>query len=623
MLLRIRHILLSFLLITAVFAVYICTWQAPFFFDDDGNIVHNDYIRIEKISYDTLSYVWNAPHLNKNRKIAYLSFALNYLWGGYDVFSYHLVNIIIHSFCGLLIALFFFQTLNTGWLRERYGQSAFGLSWGAALIWAIHPIQINAVTYIVQRMTSLSVLFSLLTMTLWMAGRNRWHDRRRYLAVLCWIFGIISWIAGLLSKENIVVIPLLILAHEFFLLKRGEFFNLKWQWTAISGIVVIILIFLYMGAAPWKSILAGYAKRDFTLSERLLTQTRVLWHYISLFYIPIADRFSILYEYPVSRGLFLPVSTATSLMAWIGVGIVSWLYRKRLPIFAWMSAWFLIAHLVESTIIPLEIIFEHRMYLPSIGLALGSVMLISEVSYIRKPAFQGMLLCCVLIISGAATYTRNMDFKDEVTLYRAELAKYPDSQKIKMNLALALNDAGNIAEGGKILEDMVKKHSDDIFILHSWYDFLIRIQNDAQGAEPVYRHIAELLGQDKYHPYKDAISLQLLADFFFKQGQYERTLFFVEKLLKTHRHRSTLWFLEGLCYAKLEDWSRAKQSFEAAWKINSSDAAVLYWYAISLITMEEHDKGCNLLETASHNATAHLPAQLSREALKKYCSGKK
>jgi len=416
MLLRIRHILLSFLLIVAVFAVYSCTWQTPFFFDDDGNIVHNDYIRIEKISYDTLSYVWNAPHLNKNRKIAYLSFALNYLWGGYDVFSYHLVNIIIHSFCGLLTALFFFQTLNTGWLKEHYGASAFGLSWGAALIWAIHPIQITAITYIVQRMTSLAVLFSLLTMTAWMSGRKCWYDDgSRYQAALYWILGIIAWIAGLLSKENIVIVPLLILAHEFFLLRRGEFFKLKWQWIAMFGIVVISLIFLYMGAAPCKGILAGYARRDFTLSERLLTQMRVLWHYISLFYIPIADRFSILYEYPVSRGLFSPISTAISLIAWIGVVIVSWLYRKRLPIFAWMSAWFLIAHIVESSVIPLEIIFEHRMYLPSIGLALGSVLLISEVSYIRQPAFQGMLLFSVLIISGAATYTRNMDFKDEVT----------------------------------------------------------------------------------------------------------------------------------------------------------------------------------------------------------------
>jgi tetratricopeptide (TPR) repeat protein len=620
--LQIRHILFSFLLIIAVFAAYSCTWKTPFFFDDDGNIVYNEYIRIEKVSYDSLSYVWNAPHLNKNRKIAYLSFALNYLWGGYDVFSYHLVNIIIHSICGLLIALFFFQTLNTGWLKERYGASASGLSWGAALIWAIHPIQINAVTYIVQRMTSLAVLFSLLAMTAWMAGRKRWQNGHRYPAVLCWGLGIIAWIAGLMSKEHVVIVPLLILAHEFFLLRRGEFFKLKWQWAAISGIVVISLIFFYMGATPWKSILAGYAKRDFTLSERLLTQARVLWHYVSLFYIPIADRFSLLSEYPVSRGLFLPVSTAISLIAWIGVVIVSWLYRKRLPIFAWMIAWFLISHLVESTIIPLEIIFEHRMYLPSIGLALGTVLFISEISYIRQPAVQRALLFSILIILGAATYTRNMDFKDEVTLYRAELRKYPNSQKIQMNLALALNDAGNMSEGGKILEEMVKTYPDDIFILHSWYDFLIRIQNDAQGAEVVYRHIAELVGQDKYHPYKDAISLRMLADFFFRQGQYERTLFFVEKLLKTHRYRSALWLLDGLCYAKLQNWHRAKQSFEAAWKISSSDTSVLYWYGISLINTGEHDKGCKLIEKGSYNTIEHLPAQLSREALKEYCSGK-
>ncbi|NJL59302.1 MAG: hypothetical protein HC887_06310 [Desulfobacteraceae bacterium] len=450
------HIFFPFLIILTVVTVYRNTLQSPFVFDDYGNIVYNEYIRIEKISGESLSGVWNAPHLSQNRKISNLSFALNYVYGEYNVIGYHLVNIAIHICCGLLAAVFFSQTIRYSWLKTRYSSLS---AWMAALIWAIHPIQINAVTYLVQRMTSLAAMFALLSMIAWMCGRQRWLDKSYGHAAGWWIFSIAAWILGLLSKEHVVVVPLLIAAHEILLL-RQEPVRLKRTWIIIGGIVIAGTVVFCSESALWKEIAAGYERREFTMTERLMTQSRVLWHYVSLFYLPIAERFGILCEYPISRGLFTPISTIISIASWLTVLLSAWIFRGRYALPMWMVAWFFISHLIESTIIPLENIFEHRMYLPSLGLSFASVLMAEDIfsEYFQKPLLQQMLCVGILIVIGFATYTRNADFRDEVSLYRAELRKCPDSDRIRLNLSLALNRAGHFSEGSAMLEQMVREY---------------------------------------------------------------------------------------------------------------------------------------------------------------------
>ena len=489
------------------------------------------------------------------------------------------------------------------------------------MIWALHPIQINAVTYIVQRMTSLAVLFSLISMTAWLAGRKRWIKKFRIQAVIFWIIGFISWCLGLLSKEHVAIVPLLILIHEFFLFRRGEFFRVRWRWILMTVVPIAALTLFYLGSEPMQRILAGYARRDFTLTERLMTESRVLWHYASLFFIPVAERFSIFYDYPVSKSIFLPLTTLISFSAWAGLVFSAIVYRKRFPVFAWATAWFLAAHLIESTFIPLEIIFEHRMYLPSISLALGLVLIVFDFmrKRIHRQSIRALILVTFLLILSTATYIRNMDFKDEVSLYQAELYKFPNSNRNRLGLALALNSAGRFEKGGNMLREMAEASPYDFVLQQNWYNFLVRIRNDHSGSEEVYRKILQIIERGDYDPHHDAMALKNLAELLFEKGNYQRALFMVDRLLMNHR-KGSFFLLKGICLAKLDEWLSAKQAFYDAWRRDPQDINMVYWYGKSLIHSGEKDKGCLFLTEGVQTARGDKKVRiLSQKVLDMHC----
>jgi len=597
-------LLFALILMIAVSAVYSNTLKSPFLLDDYGNIVDNHLIEIKSFSWDSLQQVLSDSHIEQRRKLSYLTFALNYLWTGYDPIGFHLVNIAIHTFCAFFIFLFTYQTLGIGWLKEKYGRFRFQSAAAAALIWALNPLQVNAVTYIVQRMTSLAVLFALMALTAWLAGRRRWMENRRFQAAGFFGSAILLWGLGLLSKEHVAILPLLMVVHEVFLLRRGILHRIPWPWVILGSVPVVFLVLCYLGTDPLHRILAGYARRDFTLTERLLTESRVLWHYLSLFFFPVSERFSLFHDYPVSRGFFSPITTGLSILAWIGVMSSAWVCRKRYPVLTWMTAWFWVSHLIESSVMPLEIIFEHRMYLPSIGLAMGTVLIGFDLLYARmaRPWFSVFSLLLFLCILSIATYTRNMDFRDEVTLYAAELRKFPDSDRNRLGLALALNKAGRVGEGGKMLQEMAYEKPYDFLIQQNWYNFLLRASRDSSTSEAVYQHLVQLIHNGYYNPRHDAMALKNLAELFFEEGNYSRALPMVDRLLADYP-QAAFFLLKGICHIQLDQWPSARQACHEAWKRDPRNINMVYWYGQSLIRSGDPARGCRLLTEGVAAAT--------------------
>lgn len=618
---RIQGGLFLLLVLAAILAAYSNTLHSPFLLDDDGHILHNPRIRIQSLSPEAIAEVWDGPHISKRRKIPYLSFALNYYWGGYQVFGYHLFNISVHLACTLLAFCFFWQTTGTSWLERRYRPYRFPLAWTGAMIWGLHPIQINAVTYLVQRMTSLAVFFGLIALVAWLAGRSRWLQGARLRGALLWLGAGMAWALGLYCKEHVAILPVLILVQEWLLFKRGEL-KMGWYWPALGAGFLLAAVLYYLGPTPWKPIAIWYENRDFTLSQRLMTEARVLWHYLSLFYLPLAQRFSLLHQYPLSTGLFSPLTTFFSILAWAGaIGLAAW-KRKRWPVFSWMLGWYLCAHLIESTVLPLQIIFEHRMYLPSLGLALGTALLGAKPLISRfspRPVAVAMVLFCLAAVLGTATFARNMDFKDPVSLYRAELKRYPRSQRIRLHLALALNQAGRFDAGGGLLRKLAQEYPRDIVIQQNWYNFLVRVGNHLQKARPVLNRLVSLVQNGYYQPRTDAIALKNLADLLFEQQRYKASLFFAEQLLADYPRRSDFWLHKGVCHVRLADWVSAHQAFEAAWELNPDAPGILYWYGWSLIRAGDPIRGCQLLRQAARHPRAGEAAQHSQKLLQRHC----
>jgi hypothetical protein len=247
-----------------------------------------------------------------------ISFALNYYFGGSDVFGYHLVNILIHIAVAFTFFLLARTTLNLPVLAGRFQQSS-EIACAAALLWAVHPLQTNAVTYIVQRMTSMATLFFLLTLLfyVWARVHDKIDTKKIFFFGVSALFGIMA----LLSKETSGMLPVIIIGYEFFFLRRtAETASNRQKVLLFCGglLVFLVICWLFLGNDPLARILSSYSHREFTLGQRLLTETRIIFHYLTLLILPLPSRLNLAYDYQLSTGLLAPPQTLLAIFGILG-----------------------------------------------------------------------------------------------------------------------------------------------------------------------------------------------------------------------------------------------------------------------------------------------------------------
>jgi len=459
---RKRNRLLLLLLMLLVFSIYTNTLRAPYYFDDENNITRNPHIRLTQITPDGLMKAGFGSPI-PNRPVANISFGLNHYFGGYHVFGYHLVNIVIHMVTGLLLYLLVKTTLLLSWGTDRdtsISESASGwrspdpswLSFWAAALWLVHPVQTQSVTYIVQRMNSMAAMFCVLSLLLYARGRisqkRRFnHSRRLSTRPYIWFAG--SLIAGLLAfgcKETAATLPFFILLYEWYF-----FQDLSGSWlkrNSIYFVITLILFFLvvavYMGSHPWDKILAGYAERDFTPGQRVLTEFRVVIFYLSLLIWPHPSRLNLEHDFALSYSLFDPVTTVLSLGVIVGLLVLGIYLAARQRILSFCLLWFLGNLVIESSVIGLELVFEHRLYMPSMFLSLAVVMLFCR--YVRHRWLQAVLLGMVVMAGALGTFERNKVWQDEMRFYRDCVKKSPNKGRARDGLGSALLKRGQVEE---------------------------------------------------------------------------------------------------------------------------------------------------------------------------------
>jgi hypothetical protein len=377
----ILHILL---IIVFAFLAYAQTLSVPFHFDDGPNIEENTYIR------DLGNFGWplgsdrvsENPAL-KTRYIGYLTFALNYAVHGLDVRGYHVINIIIHILNGLLVywfVLLIFQTPHFSGTPKGKDQGKRGevfiMALFAALLFSVHPVQTQAVTYIVQRFASLATLFYLLSVVLYANARivltTQGRAKRKTKAFIWYILCLLSAVFAMKTKEMAFTLPFVIITYEIV------FFTGAWR----KRIAYLIPVFLTALIVPIGLVGVGkpigeiigdvseVTRLQTALSrwDYLFTEMRVVVTYIRLLFVPVHQNLD--YDYPVYHSFF---DTAVLLSCIVLVSIVClvlyifYRYRdieQRTRILVLGLMWFFITLSVESSIIPIkDVIFEHRVYL--------------------------------------------------------------------------------------------------------------------------------------------------------------------------------------------------------------------------------------------------------------------
>ena len=418
-------------------AVYSNSFQGDWHFDDYGNVLQNKHIQIKSFSWDE---IWECIHgIDQNRIIrplSYLSLALNYYFNGLDVFGYHVVNFIIHYLSSLFLFLFIYNTLQLPLIRNRYENIAYPVALLATFLWAIHPVFVTSVTYIVQRMASMSGMFYILSMYLYLKART---TEKTKFPVVFFVGCTLTGFAAILSKENAVMLPVSIILFDLFLIQGATKDNIiKFGKILILPLLLItVLGLIYTGG--FSNILDGYSGRDFSLTQRLLTEPRVILFYLSLLFYPLGSRLTLLYDIEVSRSFFQPWTTLPAILMILIIIFFAFFMARKRPLLSFCIFFFFINHLIEGSFIPLELIYEHRNYIPAmllfIPVADFIIFTLDHFSYKKTIQFACIIGVIVILTGlGDITYRRNSIFIHDESLWLDNINKYNNLSRPYLNL---------------------------------------------------------------------------------------------------------------------------------------------------------------------------------------------
>jgi tetratricopeptide (TPR) repeat protein len=420
---------LAAVLLAAVVLAWSNSFHGPFVFDDLPSLRDNAALRDWRTAF--------APPAGgltvSGRPLLNATFALNHRLHGDAVSGYHAVNLLIHAAAALVLLGLLRRTFRLPALAPRFAAGADWLALGSAGLWALHPLQTESVTYIVQRAESLAGLFYLLVLYAFVRAATSSAPRPWWIA--CWV----ACLAGVLTKETVVTVPLLLLLYDRAFLagsfaaawraRRGAYLALAATWL-VAGALVLAgasrggTAGLHSPAAPWQ-----YA----------LLQIPAIAHYLRLALWPHPLVFDYGPFQSVSWREVLP-GAAVTLPALAGA---LWLLVRR-PAAGFAAGGFFLLLAPSSSIVPVasQVMAEHRLYLP---LAVG-IAGIAAWSYLRQPRSTLVGLALLAATATAATWQRNRLYHTPLGLWQATADAAPTNPRAQLNAGEQLARAGRPAE---------------------------------------------------------------------------------------------------------------------------------------------------------------------------------
>jgi len=566
----------AYLLTIGIFAIvalllYLNSFYVPWQFDDRPNIVNNPSVHFHTFSMDHFSRLLAFSFSESIRLFSYFTFALNFYFGGLNVFGYHLVNLLIHIVTGILVFWFIHLTLSLPSQGERYGSIGLRVAFLTGLIFIAHPVQTQSVTYIVQRMSSMGAMFYLLSMVLFIKGRLS-SGRRRV-----WYYGgmVLSGFLSVFSKENGLMLPLFIVLYEICFFRVGEGF---FQRSMVRVLLILVglglLGFILLGGRYIDVIREGYQYRDFTMSERGLTQLRVVLYYLTLLVFPHPSRLNLDYDFLVSKSLFNPPSTFFSLVVILFIiGVAVWRV-KRWPILSFFIFWYFGNLVIESSIIPLEMVFEHRLYLPSVGpIFLFSLLLVrgwEKWGWVegrkKEVIFAGLVILIVLPLSWATVY-RNSMWRSEFDLWADCIKKSPNKGRPHHNLGYFYYTSGQTDNAIKEFELALKL---DPKMAPSHFNLGVIDYNSGRMDGAIHHFKKALAVNPKY-----AQAYAYLGEVYYRNEKDEEGLAEFEMALKIEPSNTMAMNRKGIIYVKRGDLDKALNEFKKVLMIDPNHVEAL------------------------------------------------
>jgi len=592
---------------------YSNTFHVPFVFDGMDQIRDNPVVHgLSNFFDNNQGYAFN-----KNRFVCFFTFALNYSLGGLNVTGYHLLNLAIHIVNALLVYALIRLTFRTPFLREYADSSKVPLlAFVVSLLFACHPLQTQAVTYIYQRLASLGTLFYLLSVVSYLQARlrlgtpdasggtdtfgNQGEAKSGRIWTVLWFAGsLLSAVLAMKTKEFSVTLPFMVILFEF------SFFRGEWRQRFLYLLPLLLTIpivpmsvflpgFTGAPAAPGLSPAAETSNHLLSIVNEqfrvqttlprwdyLLTQFRVIVTYLRLLILPVNQNLD--YDYPVYSNFFtLPVLLSLLLLAALFALAVYFYWRTRQSCPRPLAAecrligfgifWFFMTLSVTSSVIPIaDVIYEHRLYLPFFGVAAAVATsfawIFKHISMKIGFGIPALLTALVICGFGVATYQRNQVWRNKITLWRDVAAKSPGKVRPFNNLGSALNEDGRFPEAISVLSRAIEikpDHPEAWYNLGRSYILTERYPKAIPLLEKAIR-----LKPDYVEAYIN------LAAALNRQRRFDETIALLENQLRRWGGRAELRFNLGVAYAYTGNFPAAQKELAAVYRLDPALAPQL------------------------------------------------
>lgn len=447
------------LLIAAGFLAYYNSFQCAFVFDDIPQIVDNLRVRSLQHPLEMLGHT--------ARPVILLSLAVNYALGELNPSGYHWFNVVVHILAALTLFGVTRSTFLSKSLRPRFGEMATELAGVISLVWLVHPLQTESVTYVIQRAESVMGLSYLLTLYCVIRAANQskngwWHAA-----------GVACCALGMASKPVMVTAPVVVLFYDRVFLVSSWRELLARRAKLYAGLAVTWLLLpplLASGASEWKES-AGLDYGGISPIQYALTQPGVILHYVrlALWPHPLCLDYGWQYGWPLVHSLTEALPDLLAITALLGGTIWAW---RRNPPLAFLGIWFFVILAPTSSFLPLaDLVFEHRMYLPLAAIVtavtVSAFEFLSQFSNARREALIRLGFGLVAIVALLLTIRRNDDYRSELAVWKDTVAKCPNNPRAHCNLAVALDKAGKVKEAIEQLQvslrikpDYAEAHND-------------------------------------------------------------------------------------------------------------------------------------------------------------------
>ncbi len=556
-----------FLIIGLGILIYSNTFHSSFQFDDYTFLVNQP----QNIDLHNIKAIWKDAYPYPTRFITFLTFAINYSFFKFDVFGYHAVNLLIHLINAFLVRWLILLLLQTRRLKDSiYAQNKKSFALIAALLFLVHPLQTQAVTYIAQRFASLSTLFYLASVCFYIRGRL--NKSSSAAGNSFFIFCTLSAVLSMFSKETAFTLPFaIILTEAVFFIDKEHWQKHKKAYLigtcfALSFCLIIPILFSadFFHILSAKSESFSHLGDTISIHNYLLTQFRVLLTYLRLFIFPVNQNFD--YDYPASNHFFEPQTFFSFLaLALILFGAIRAL--KNHPLISYGVFWFFLTSSVESSFFPIRhVIFEHRVYLPSAGFFLAICALTFYI--LKNPKRFVSIFYFLVAVCSVLTFERNKVWKTEIAFWEDCARKSPQKSRVHTNLAVAYLVDGQTDLALNHFNRAIEINPKDIQALNGRGAILT---NRGEHAQAIL-DFDQVLKIESNSPLVYLNKAKNLA----MQSKFTEAYAEIDNALKLDSHYAKAYITRGDIYKSQQKWDEALKAYQMAVQLAPYNAEPYY-----------------------------------------------